>query len=306
MAGASDEPMVGALRLLRESDVNDVVSVYESAWGDARPVDREELLSWLGNSEIAPDALCVLEVEGSVVGYGDVSVERDAVALEVAAPGHWVVFLAWAEEVARREGVGRVRVVSYAGDALASAAASRGYQLWRSNYTMRIDFDDIPPDAAFPGSLDVRTYDDSDEVALRSAMNEAFATDPFFHQPDAAHFREHYLRARGFDASLWLLAWDGNELAGFVLAYPEHIGEDIGYIHSLGVRPAWRGRGLGEALLRRAFSQLYERGIRACRLGVDASNETGAARLYERVGMRSVRESHNWALDDITGTAPVG
>jgi len=283
MASSTDQRPSGALRPLREADVDDVVSVYESAWGEARPMDREELLSWLRNPEIQADALLVLEVEGSVVGYGDVLVEEDAVALEVAAPSHWDVFLEWAEKVARREKVDRVRVVSYAGDALASVAASRGYQLWRSNHTMRIDFDTEPSvDSTFASSLDLRSYVDGDEDALRSALNEAFAVDPFFHQATAARFREFYLQARGFDPSLWLLAWDGAELAGFVLAYPEYIGEEVGYIHSLGVRPRWRGHGLGEALLRRTFCELYDRGVRACLLGVDASNETGALRLYER------------------------
>jgi ribosomal protein S18 acetylase RimI-like enzyme len=32
-------------------------------------------------------------------------------------------------------------------------------------------------------------------------------------------------------------------------------------------------------------------------LGVDASNETAAVRLYERVGMHIARQADNWALD---------
>jgi mycothiol synthase len=297
MAGATDERAGSVLRPLSEADVDDVVSVYRAAWGEARPMDREELLSWIRNPAVQPGALRVLEVEGSIVGYGDVAVEGDAVALEVAAPEHWEVFLEWAEEIAHREKRNRVRVVSYAGDALAAVAASRGYELWRSNYRMRIDFQHAPSDSTFATSLDVRPYGDRDESALRSAMDEAFAVDPFFHQATEAHFREFYLHARGFDPSLWLLAWHGDELIGFVLAYPEYIGEQVGYIHSLGVRPGWRGQGLGEALLRRAFWKLYERGVRTCVLGVDASNETGAVRLYERVGMRSVSKSQNWLLN---------
>jgi ribosomal protein S18 acetylase RimI-like enzyme len=33
------------------------------------------------------------------------------------------------------------------------------------------------------------------------------------------------------------------------------------------------------------------------RLGVDAENETGAVRLYERVGMQVVRRQDNWVLE---------
>jgi ribosomal protein S18 acetylase RimI-like enzyme len=95
-----------------------------------------------------------------------------------------------------------------------------------------------------------------------------------------------------------LLAWDGAELAGFVLAFPEHLGDvKLGWIASLGVRPRWRGRGLGESLLRAAFRELHAKGLRVVGLGVDSANETGALRLYERVGMRVVRRADNWVLD---------
>jgi ribosomal protein S18 acetylase RimI-like enzyme len=65
----------------------------------------------------------------------------------------------------------------------------------------------------------------------------------------------------------------------------------------LGVRRPWRGRGLGEALLRRSFAALHARGQRRIRLSVDAENPTGATRLYERAGMRVLRESATWERD---------
>ena len=48
---------------------------------------------------------------------------------------------------------------------------------------------------------------------------------------------------------------------------------------------AWRKRGLGLALLRHAFCELYQRGKHKTALGVDAENLTGALRLYENAGM---------------------
>jgi ribosomal protein S18 acetylase RimI-like enzyme len=68
-------------------------------------------------------------------------------------------------------------------------------------------------------------------------------------------------------------------------------------VGTLAVRPRWRRRGLGEALLRAAFAALYERGRRRVGLGVDAENVTGALRLYERVGMRVIRQSDNWVRE---------
>jgi ribosomal protein S18 acetylase RimI-like enzyme len=129
-------------------------------------------------------------------------------------------------------------------------------------------------------------------------LNEAFACDPFFHDATPSNFREFYLNARGFDPSLWLLAWDNEEVAAFILAFPENAGdESLGWVESLGVLPQWRRRGLGAALLRWAFRELHARGLRKVGLGVDGGNETGAVRLYERVGMRVVRQGDNWILD---------
>lgn len=61
---------------------------------------------------------------------------------------------------------------------------------------------------------------------------------------------------------------------------------DVGWVSILGVRPPWRGRGLGLALLRHAFREI---GRPTVRLGVDAENVSGAVRLYERAGMRVER-----------------
>jgi ribosomal protein S18 acetylase RimI-like enzyme len=60
----------------------------------------------------------------------------------------------------------------------------------------------------------------------------------------------------------------------------------MGWIGAIGVREHWRRRGLGLALLRHGFAELYRRGEHVIGLGVDAENPTGATRLYERAGMR--------------------
>src|SRR5256885_6131633 len=164
---------------------------------------------------------------------------------------------------------------------------------------MRIDLGEAAPDTSpLPSAIGVRPFTPNDEEVLRAALNEAFEGDPFFHEVTPAHFREFYLRAPGFDPSLWMLAWDGEELAGFVLAFPKRSGDAaLGWVQSLGVRSPWRRLGIGEALLRAAFRRLHGRGLRAVGLGVRAENSTGAVRLYERVGMRAVSRIHSWVLD---------
>jgi mycothiol synthase len=290
------------LRPLQEIDIDAVLSVYREAWGSARPIAASDIRSWLRNPEVDPETLRVLEIGGRIVGYGDVTVADHVVALEVAAPGYWDAFLSWAEEVGRTAGATRVRVLNYAGDALPKVAASRGYFLWRSNYRMRIDFGPVRPDLApVPDGATLRTYVEGDTEALVDRINEIFApeTDPFFSRMTRIQFTESYVRDPGMEPSLWLLAHsDDGDLAGFSLGFSEWHGDaGVGEIRSVGVRSSWRRRGLGEALVRATFRALHARGLRSATLGVDASNEAGAVRLYERVGMRVVARGDNWALD---------
>lgn len=294
----SNDPKA-VLRPLREEDANAVAALYRRAFGDERPIDAEEIVLWFHNPEVRSEWLRVLEIDGRVVGYGDIAVTEDVVAVDVAAPGHSGALLDWAEETGRTEGVPRVRVFFPAGHELADVLASRGYRYWRSAYTMEIDFGEAAPEGATPPpGVEARAYTDNDAEALRAALNEAFEGDPFHERVTPERFRAFYLDARGFDPSLWRLAWDAEALAGFVLAFPQRAGDQtVGSIGSLGVRPAWRHQGLGEALLREAFRELHARGLRRVNLGVDAGNETGALRLYERVGMRVVRQGDNWILD---------
>src|SRR3954451_11492914 len=108
------------LRELREADAERVAELFVEAFGDARPLDAEEIRSWLRNTELKPEWLRVLEDRGRVVGYGDIWIEGGEVALDVAAPGHWDPFFEWAEGEARAREVPRVRAFFPAGHELES------------------------------------------------------------------------------------------------------------------------------------------------------------------------------------------
>jgi ribosomal protein S18 acetylase RimI-like enzyme len=283
------------LRPPRREDVAAIAELYERTYGDFRPTDAEEIRQWLDNEELQEDWLRVLDDGGRVVGYGDVWIQDDEVALDVAAPGHWSPFVDWAEEHARRVGADRVRVWFPEGHELEQVLGACGYAYWRSSFTMEIDLSARPDALDVPAGLAIRTYRGGDAEALRLSLNEAFAEDPFFHAVSPANFQAFYVQSRGFDPTLWFLAWDGADLAGSALAYPCRGSDDtLGWIGTLSVRRQWRGRGLAKALLRAAFGELYDRGFRRAGLGVDAQNATGAVQLYESVGMRKVRRGDNW------------
>jgi mycothiol synthase len=285
------------LRPLREADAEAVVALYRAAWGDARPIDAGEVVSWLHTTS-DPGLYRVLEEESRIVGYGDLEVSPDSVTVDLAAPGHWDTVLAWAEETARARHVPEVRVLLYAENDLAEVVARRGYHYWRSAFRMEIGLGDPLPPAPPLDGVQLRSYREADAELLRNALNEAFREDPFHHETGPDEFRAAYVGKRGFDPSLWRLAWDSDELAGFVIAFPERHGDKaLGYVHALGVRAAWRQRGIGRALLLDVLKRFQRRGLARASLGVDAENVTNAVRLYESVGMRIVSRGDNWVLD---------
>ncbi len=282
------------LRPLRAEDAEQVAALFVATFGEARRLDAEEIRSWLRNEEFEPGWLQVLEENGRIAGYGDIWAKSEVLELDVVAPGRWGEFFDWAEQEARERRLPFVRTQVPYGHELAAYVEARGYEQWRHSLRMEIALNE-PPTYELPARIELRPYRDEDEPTLRDALNEAFGDDPFWDEVTPGNFRAFWHEARGYDPELFALAWAGTELAGFSLAYPQR-GPDaeLGWIGTLGVRPPWRRRGLGEALLRRSFADLRERGLRRAGLGVDAQNVTGALRLYERVGMRQVSRSDTW------------
>jgi ribosomal protein S18 acetylase RimI-like enzyme len=285
------------LRKLREEDADQVAALFLDAFGDARKLDAREVVSWLRDPDLQPEDLRVLEEDGRAVGYCDVAARKDALFVDLAAPGRWTELLDWAEGEATRRDLHLTSLFVPHAHELAHIAAGRGYEKRRESLTMEIALDDPPQDGDF-GPLEVRTYRDEDHDALIAVLNEAFVEDPFWREVTPPRFSVRFLGTPGYDPTLWFLLWDGDELVGFALCVPELGTEtDVGWVSWLGVRPPWRRRGLAEALLQRSFTELYARGKRRVRLGVDAQNVTGALRLYERVGMRAVRRYGSWQKD---------
>jgi mycothiol synthase len=170
----------------------------------------------------------------------------------------------------------------------------RGFRAVRESYLMRIDLPDGPIDTApLPAGIDVRPFAPGrDEEAVFAADEEAYAGH-FLHQSSTlAQWRAHTVELAAFDPSLWLVGWSGDEVAGEALTF---LDEEEAYVDSLAVREAWRGQGLGLALLTRAFALAQQRGRRKVRLGVDAQNPTGALALYLKAGMRIERREEVYA-----------
>ena len=132
--------------------------------------------------------------------------------------------------------------------------SSRGYREVRRFELRRVDFAGKPAPPRDMEGIIVRGFRPEEARQLYEAHAEAFADHWGEGEETYEDFRHHHLNPPEYDPALWFLAWDGDELAGYVGAHEKSREDPFrGYIALLGVRRPYRRRGLGEALLLRAF-----------------------------------------------------
>lgn len=199
------------------------------------------------------------------------------------------------------------RVVLIAGAAAEDARqqeilVQHGFHVDRVFSNLRLEFADRPPAPVWPRGVDVRTFRlGEDNVGLVHAYRDAFRDHyGYLEQPFEAELERwrHWTREHDFDPALWFLATHGAEICGFCCCYAESHGDkECGLVDEFGVRPKWRRRGIGRALLLESFRTLYGRGLRAVELTVDSDNASDALDLYASVGMRTVRQNHTFVKE---------
>ena len=126
------------------------------------------------------------------------------------------------------------------------------------------------------------------EEAVRAAHNAAFR-DHWGSADITAEQWHHFAASRSSRPSLSSVAVapDGS-VQSYVLA-GEHVPRTL-YIGIVGTVPGARGRGLAALCLARTLTLAAESGgYDTVRLDVDSESPTGATRLYERLGFRTVR-----------------
>ena len=184
-----------------------------------------------------------------------------------------VVFGAWASE----RSAGKIALLE-----------REGYRPARFFFDMeRQDLEGIvlPP---MPEGLEVRPVHDDQYRQLWDADIEAFRDHWGGFDASGGRF-DAWRNDPTFDSSLFVVAWDGDEVAGAVLSMINEaenaaLGRQQGWLASVFVRRPWRRRGLARALVMRSLALLRDRGLTSAGLGVDADNANEALRLYTECG----------------------
>ena len=175
-----------------------------------------------------------------------------------------------------------------------------GWKHIRSFYRMVADLDSMPEVPSFPEGITVRPYNPETEAeeVYRTYVDTfkdhfGFVEQPF--EKGFAGFNHNFIEEPGYDPRFWFVAMAGDEMAGICICRPEDAEDpESGWVNELGVRRAWRKRGLGYALLKHAFAAFYTHGKKRAGLGVDADSLTGALKLYESAGMRVLRQFNKY------------
>ena len=147
---------------------------------------------------------------------------------------------------------------------------------------------DYVPDTPLPDGLEFRPVTPDQHRAIFDAEVEAFR-DHWSSRDKTDEDLERTLKREELDTDLWVVAWDGDEIAGVVQTWvwPEEnatLGVDRGWLEHISVRRPWRRKGLGRAITAEALRRLAAAGLTEACLGVDAENPTGALGLYEGLG----------------------
>jgi mycothiol synthase len=191
-------------------------------------------------------------------------------------------------DTARSDGAAKLVVfVEPVLEARRALVLERGFTIVRQIFQMRLDFTQPPTEAESPSGVVVRPIRlGEDDRRVHAASEEAFSEHFLYWPTPYDEWRRRTVEREAVDPSLWLVAWDGDEVAGQVWVLQR--GSEV-LVEDLSVRRPWRGRGLGLALLQTVFARVAARGFPFVRLFVDAQNATGALELYVKAGMRQER-----------------
>lgn len=302
-----------SIRNYRPAADEDALLAISAACDAADRVERrltpDDLRHWLGIPGVRPEFdFFVAEAEGRPVGYAGFDVQTGSLERHTAFCNGEV------HPAYRRQGVGAALIQTVerrAAEVLAGRPA--GYELHFEAYcrSTQTDVDalyrargmrpartflsmerplagELPAPAA-PEGFTIRAYRDEDDEALRIVFADAFQ-DHWGYEPMSLDDWRHFIRdVPYFKPELWLLGWQGGELAGFSLNFVDptviaQAGRLEGKVGEVGVRRASRRRGLANALLAASFQALRAAGMEWAGLGVDADSLTDAVRVYERLG----------------------
>jgi GNAT superfamily N-acetyltransferase len=173
-----------------------------------------------------------------------------------------------------------------------------GFEEVRHFFEMTRPLNEPIPDVVVPDGLEVRPVRPDEYRKIWQADVEAFK-DHWGGFEDSEESYQRWISRPDFDTSLWVVLFDGENVAGASInavskEENEKLGINRGWLHSVFTTREYRRRGIAHATVTASLKLLKERGYDTAILGVDATNPTGALRVYEGVGFSVAERSTAW------------
>jgi mycothiol synthase len=310
-AGDADVPAITALLNLCDA-VDDLDDSYTED-DLRREFESPEL-------DAAKDLHLWEDADGRLVGFGQIWIPKESEKVDGGlylrvhpdARGQHLEeeILAWGEARAREAAAeqgkpAQIRCWLREGNYVGAILEGQGLQIVRYFYKMARPLDEPLPEPQLPEGFRMITATDAGDSHLErwvDMFNGSFI-DHWNHHPLSVENHQHWLASPKYqaDRDLVAVAPDGT-YAAFCFCWNDpdnnaRKNRKEGWIDILGTRRGYRKIGLGTAMLLAGMHLLKHEGMDTAVLGVDAENPSGALRLYESVGFRSVRTSVTYSKD---------
>ena len=261
-----------------------------------------------------------------VVGYSYFSNGDNNIVAETGGavhPDHWgkgigSALLEWAEEKARGStsyAPADVKTVLQSSPyeketEVISLLKDRGFHLVREWVHLVLEMDERPFVPPIPTNLTLRAMNlEDDWDIVDPAMDEAFidhwgSIPTEFLEPEGDKSEnddkeetieqptdDSYSNAPGY----CFVVLDGETVAGGILCNAKLVERtDTGRVGSIFVRPAYRRRGIAQALMLTAFDAFWKSGFRRVITDTDADSFTDSTKLYTGLGMEPYRREFTY------------
>ena len=171
---------------------------------------------------------------------------------------------------------------------LIEALTGAGFTFLKQFARMSLSLAGVAPVAPEPPAgitiRPVRPDDEAEMRAFHAVIEDAFKDSDHQAMPYDG-WRAQLAGASTTPFDEWFVAEIDGEMAGVLQSTDGGGDTDEGWVKHLAVLRPYRKRGVGEALLRRAFATYAAKGRPTAGLGVDLANPTDAASLYFKAGM---------------------
>lgn len=224
----------------------------------------------------------------AIANHNPDAVRRAAFLDIYAEPRFVTAVVAWAmsEFAEKYQGWSLVPGANTRDAALIAAYEGHGLQVIRRYWIMRRDTAPLPQ-LPVRHDVEIVKVDLQDDEALRlwhSTHLDAFSEHFAFVPRPFDSFKELVFSEPGLDREGVFLAWRGGEPVGYLECSDELVDDGFGSIARLGVVKSARGLGIGELLLGYGVKHSAQKGYSKVELSVDSGNQSGALRLYEKLG----------------------